>query len=168
MPYPFNSCSLTFMKVRRTTVVVLLIATLAMAGCKARSSMVSKHGDGVPLVIDLSKTAPIGIEISGDHALTVPRGKVIVTIQLPEKLEIPPDQQKWGAKALVFKSGDHDIDLYKDLHSGRLLYTRAPLSIVNGVPTIEVKLDTGKLPSGQYVIGISGDPFFAYCPLQLQ
>ena len=147
---------------------MLLSATLAMAGCKARSSTVSKHGDGVPVVIDLSKTASIGIEISGDHPLTVPRGKVLLTIQLPEKFEIPPDQQKWGAKSIVFKPGDHDVDLYKDLHSGRLLYTHAPLSIADGVPTIEVKLDTGKLPSGQYVIGISGDPFFAYCSVQLQ
>jgi len=168
LPYAFSSCSLTFMKVRRTTVVVLLIATLGMAGCKARGKTVSKNGDGVPVVIDLSKIAPIGIEITGHHPLTVPRGKVLLTIQLPERFEIPPDQQKLGAKAIVFKPGDHDIDLYKDLHSGRLLYTHAPLLIENGVPTIEVKFDTGKLPSGQYVLGISGDPFFAYCPVQLQ
>lgn len=93
---------------------------------------------------------------------------MILKIRLPEKFEIPPDQQKWGAKAIVFRPGDHDLDLYKDLHSGRLLYTHSPLSIENGVRTIKVRLDTGKLPKGQYVLGISGDPFFAYCPVQLQ
>ena len=168
LPDRYGSCNLTLMKLRSIVVVVFLIATLSMAGCKARSNMVSKNGDGVPLVIDLTKIAPIGIEISGDHPLAIPRGKVLLTIQLPEKFEIPPDQQKLGAKAIVFKPGDHDVDLYKDLHSGRLLYTHASLSIENSVPTIKVKLDTGKLPSGQYMLGISGDPFFAYCPVRLQ
>ena len=168
LPYPYGSCNLTFMKVRKMMVVVFLIATLSMAGCKARSSKVSESTDSIAVSIDLTKVAPMGYEISGDHPLAIDRGKLILSIRLPEKFEIPPDQQKWGAKAIVFKPGDHDLDLYKNLHSGRLLYTHAPLSIENGVRTIKVKLDTGKLPKGQYVLGISGDPFFAYCPVQLQ
>jgi hypothetical protein len=150
------------------TAVVLLIATLSMAGCKARSGKTSEGSDSRAVSIDLTKVAPMGYEIFGDHPLVIGRGRLILTIQLPEKFEIPPDQQKWGAKTIVFKPGDHDVDLYKDLHSGRLLYTHAPLSIKNGVRTIKVKLDTGKLPNGQYMLGISGAPFFAYCPLQLQ
>jgi hypothetical protein len=156
------------MKVRRITVVAFLTGTLSMAGCKARSGRTSEDSDSRAVSIDLTKVAPMGFEISGDHPLAVPRGKVNLTIRLPERIEIPSDQQKWGAEAIVFRPGRYEVDLYKNLQYERLLRMRAPVSIENGVPTAKVKLDTGKLSNGQCVLGISGDPFFAYCPVQLQ
>jgi hypothetical protein len=36
------------------------------------------------------------------------------------------------------------------------------------VLTIHVKLPLSKLAKGRYVLGISGDPYFAYCTVDLQ
>ena len=61
LPYPYGSCNLTFMKLRRMSVVVFLIATLSMAGCKARNSKVSESTGSIAISIDLTKVPPPGL-----------------------------------------------------------------------------------------------------------
>ncbi len=84
----------------------------------------------------------------------------MLTLQLPNSIAVPSGDNQL-AKAILFRPGEHEVDLYKNLHSERLLHTTALLSIENGVPTIHVSLMTYRLRQGQYVLGISGDPIFA-------
>ena len=115
LPYPYGSCNLTFMKVRKMMIVVFLNCHALDGGLQCPQQQGFRKYRQHSVWIDLTKVAPMGYEISGDHPLAIDRGKLILSIRLPEKFEIPPDQQKWGAKAIVFKPGDHDLDLYKDL-----------------------------------------------------
>ncbi len=122
----------------------------------------------VNVTIDLSKTAPIGYEICADKPPKLSRGNLDLRLQMPERIEIPADPQHEGARYVEFRAGEHEVDLYRDLHSGRLLHTRGSLVIEGGVPTVRAKLETNKLTKGRYVLGISGDPFFAYCTVDLE
>ncbi len=87
---------------------------------------------------------------------------------MPERIEIPPETQQYGAKFVEFHPGRHEIDLYRNLHSARVVHTKGDLAVEAGVRTIRVKLDTSKLSKAKYVLGISGDPFFAYCTVDVQ
>ena len=157
------------MGTRRTAAVVFSIAALSMVGCKTRTSKVSKNDGGVPVTIDLGKYAPMGYEFSGKFRLIIPRGNLALSIDLPDEFPIAPSQQKNGEpKAIVFNPGKHEVGLFKNLQSGWLLEADGYISDQNGVLTLKVKMDTAKFPNGQYVLGISGDPYFAYCPLTLQ
>jgi len=145
-------------------VVSILISTLI--GCK---SQYHTNPDGsVNVSIDLNKIAPIGYEICKKGAVKLSRGSVDLKLLMPERVEIPAEFQEYGAKYVEFHPGRHEVDLYKNLHSARVVYTKGDLAVEAGVPTIRVKLDTSKLSKGQYVLGISGDPFFAYCTVDVQ
>jgi hypothetical protein len=48
------------------------------------------------------------------------------------------------------------------------MYTKGELAMEAGKPTIHLRLDASRLPAGKYVLGIGGDPFFAYCTVDLQ
>lgn len=151
-----------FMESRGPAVIVAILLTL-LVGCKS-------HGrDGVVNVtVDLNKTAPIGYEICGDRGPKLARGVVDLKLLMPGRIEIPADIEQYGAKFVEFRPGRHEIDLYRNLHSARVVYTKADLAMEGGVPTVRVKLDTSRLSKGKYVLGISGDPFFAYCTVDIE
>jgi hypothetical protein len=88
-------------------------------------------------------------------------------VQLPNRLELPPDAYV-GVKEIDFRPGEHTIDVYRHLNSGRLFSTNGTIISVGGVPTLNVKLKMGALPSGQYVVGIRGDPYFGYCTIDFE
>jgi len=133
-------------------------------GCKVRT----RESGETHLVLDLSKVAPIGYEICADRPPRFSAANLDLQLQMPQRIAIPPDQQNFGAKSIEFRMGRHDIDLYQDLHSGRLLHAKGDIAMEVGVPTLRVKLELTKLPKGRYVLGVSGDPFFAYCTVDLQ
>jgi hypothetical protein len=122
----------------------------------------------VNVTIDLNKTAPIGYEFFADKPPKLARGNLDLRLQMPERIEIPPNAHYLNAKYVEFRPGEHEVDVYRDLRSPRVLYTRGSLAMEEGVPTIRVRLETNKLSKGKYVLGISGDPFFAYCTVDLQ
>ena len=143
-----------------STAVILLLGS----NCGTREP----RNGRVNITIDLNKIAPIGYEICGDKPPKLARGNLDLQLQMPERIEIPPNSQYVNAKYVEFRPGEHEVDVYRDLHSARVLYTRGNLGIEGGVPTIRVNLETTKLAKGRYVLGVSGDPFFAYCTCDLE
>jgi hypothetical protein len=87
---------------------------------------------------------------------------------MPTRLDIPPEQRYNSVEFVEFRPGRHHVDVYRNLHSARLLYTEGNLAMESGVPTIRAHLDMTKLSRGKYILGISGDPFFAYCTVDVQ
>jgi hypothetical protein len=146
--------------------LAISIAIILLFGCN--SGPPGPHNGFVNVTIDLNKIAPIGYEICADHPPKLSGGNVDLMLRMPQRLEIPPDQQHLGAKYVEFRPGRHEVSVYRDLHSARLLYTEADLAMEEGVPTIRVKLEMAKLSKGRYVLGISGNPFFTYCTVDLQ
>ncbi len=122
----------------------------------------------VNVSIDLNKIAPIGYEICADRPPTLSRGMVDLKMLKTERIEIPSENRRYGAKSVEFHPGRHEIDLYRNLQSARVLYTKGDLAVEAGVSTIRAKLDTSQLSKGKYVLAISGDPFFAYCTVDVQ
>jgi len=152
----------------KRTLVPLLAISIGMpllVGCGSQNRQ--GHDGAVNVSIDLNKTAPIGYEICGDRPPRLSRASLDLRLQMPQRIEIPPEEQRLGAKYVEFRPGRHDIDLYRNLQSARVLYTNGDLAMEAGVPTIRAKLDTSKLSKGRYVLGIGGDPFFAYCTVDL-
>lgn len=156
------------MEMRPIIAGALLIAILLITGCKGRSTEPADGKNSYSAVVDLTRRAPIGYEICADHPLVMRRAKLTATFRLPKEIDFPPGGKQMGVKGIVFRPSEHEVDLYKNLHSERLLYATAPLYLEHGLPTIKVTLNTYKLPKGQYVLGISGDPFFVYCTIELQ
>lgn len=145
----------------------LAVATgIVLVGCKSATR--ESHDGAYAVTIDLNKVAPIGYEVCADRPPRLSRANLDLRIQLPSRIEIPPSQQNYGAKYVEFKPGQHEVDVYRDLHSARLLFTRGSLIVENNVPTVRVKLQMAKLPEGRYILGVSGDPFFAYCTVDLR
>jgi hypothetical protein len=145
---------------KRTPLLLLAVsfAIVLLFGCNS-----------IPTVtIDLNKTAPIGYEICAGHPPRLERRNLQLLLQMPTRLDIPPEQRYNSVEYVEFRPGHHDVDIYRDLHSVRVLYTKGNLSVEAGVPTIRAQLDMTKLSKGKYVVGISGDPFFAYCTVDLQ
>jgi len=89
------------------------------------------------------------------------------TVHLPKRLGLPPDAYM-GVKEIDFRPGEHTVDVYRHLNSERLFTTNGTITSVGGVPILSVKLKMGELPSGQYVVGISGDPYFGYCTIDFE
>jgi hypothetical protein len=88
---------------------------IALGGCK---SATRESRDGTYAVtIDLNKIAPIGYEVCADRPPRLSRANLDLRLQLPSRIEIPPSQQKYGAKYVEFKPGQHEIDVYRELHS---------------------------------------------------
>jgi hypothetical protein len=143
----------------------ILICPLLM-GCKSGVQASSQNSADVK--IDLNSRAPTGYEICADRNVQLPRANINLKLLMPERVEIPIDAQQFGAKYVEFHSGLHDIGLYRKLDSPRLMYTKGELAMEAGKPTIHFRLDASQLPAGKYVLGISGDPFFAYCTVDLQ
>ncbi len=142
------------------------VGVALLVGCRSQTR---RNPDGtVEVSVDLNKIAPIDYEICANRPPKLSRGVVDLQLQMPERMEIPPEEQEFGAKYVEFRPGKHEIDLYRNLHSARVLYTKGDLAMEAGVPTIRVKLDTSRLSRGKYVLGIGGDPFFAYCTIDLQ
>jgi len=50
----------------------------------------------------------------------------------------------------------------------RVMRVKGDLVVEADAPTIRVKLDASNLTKGKYELGISGDPFFAYCSVDMQ
>jgi hypothetical protein len=119
------------------------------------------------VVIDLRHMAPIGYEFCKPDPPKLPRRNLQLTVQLPKRLELPPDAYM-GVKEIDFRPGAHTVDLYRHLNSGRLFSINGTITSVKGVPTLKVKLKMGELPSGRYVVGISGDPYFGYCTIDFE
>lgn len=142
------------------------ILIIVLMGCK--SAVKASSESSSDLSVDLSSMAPIGYEICADRNVQLPRANINLTMMVPEKVEIPPEAQHLGAKYVEFRPGHHVVDLYRDLHSPRLMHTSGELVIEAGKPTIHFRLDANQFPEGKYVLGVSGDPFFAYCTLTLQ
>ena len=148
--------------------LMLLAAILisALMGCK--SGVKASSESSADANVDLSSRAPIGYEICADRNVELPRANMNLKLLVPERVEIPPDAQQFGAKYVEFRPGHHFVDLYRDLDSPRLMHTTGELAMEAGKPTIHFTLEANQLPAGKYVLGISGDPFFAYCTLTLQ
>lgn len=145
--------------------LAISIGMLLAVNCGSHSQ---QDRDGVfHVTIDLNKIAPIGYEICGDRPARLSRANLDLRVQMPQRIEIPRENQQFGAKFVEFRPGRHEIDVYRNLHSARVLWTDGELAIEAGVPIIRAKLDTRKLSSGRYVLGISGDPYFAYCTMDL-
>ena len=153
---------------RLPTFITLLAAILisALMGCK--SGVKASSESPADVNVDLSSRAPIGYEICADRNVQLPRANIDLKLLVPERVEIPPDAQQFGAIDVEFHPGQHDVDLYRKLDSPRLRHTRGELAMEAGKPTLHFRLDVSQLPAGKYVLGIGGDPFFAYCTLSLQ
>jgi hypothetical protein len=147
---------------------MLLAAILisALMGCK--SAVKTSSESSADANVDLSSRAPIGYEICADRNVQLPRANIHLTMMVPDKVEIPPEAQHLGAKYVEFRPGHHAVDLYRNLDSPRLMHTTGELAMEAGKPTIHFTLEANQLPAGKYVLGVSGDPFFAYCTLTLQ
>ena len=48
------------------------------------------------------------------------------------------------------------------------MHVKGDLAAEAGTPMIRVKLDMSNRAKGKYELGISGDPFFAYCSVDVQ
>ncbi len=138
----------------------------SLPGCKAPSRPEDSEG-GVGASIDLSSIAPIGYEICSGRDVALSRGNIALSLRMPLTVEVPPEAAQNGPQHIEFRPGQHAIDLYKDLHTARLIHTEGELTVENGTPIVRVRLDTSALSTGKYVLGISGDPFFAYCTVNL-
>ena len=146
--------------------LVISILSVTLIACKAQN-----HKNPVvwhKVSIDLSKRAPIGYEICPEGSVTLSRGVIDLKLLMPQRIEIPTEFQEYGVKSIEFHPGRHEVDLYKNLHSGRAVYTMGDLAIEAGRPTLRVMLDTTKLSKGTYVLGISGYPFFAHCAVDIE
>jgi len=148
--------------------LALLISMLISTLIACKSQYQTNPDGSINVSIDLNTIAPIGYEICKEGAVKLSRGLVDLKLLMPEKIEIPAEVQQYGTKYVEFLPGRHEVDLYKNLHSARVVYTKGDLAVEAGVPTIRAKLDTSKLSKGKYVLGISGDPFFAYCTVDVQ
>ncbi len=147
----------------------LLLAAIVFSGLiGCRSAVKASSESSADVSVDFSSRAPIGYEICTDRNVQLPRSNINLTLMMPNKIEVPPEAQHLGAKYVEFRPGHHVVDLYRDLNSPRLMHTAGELAIEAGKPTIHFRLDANQLPAGKYVLGISGDPFFAYCTLTLQ
>ena len=149
------------------TPLLASIFIVTLMGCKSQTRI---NPDGSANVsIDLSNSgAPIGYEICEEKSITLSRGLVDLKLRMPERIEIPAEDQQYGTKYIEFHPGPHVVDLYKNLHSARVMHVKGDLAVEAGAPTIRVKLDTSNLTKGKYELGISGDPFFAYCSVDMQ
>ena len=163
---------------RPSTVFFGMIVLAWLIGCRAgkqesRKAITSDKVQNVEL--DLRFTAPIGYEFCsgkssrGDETepQKLPHKNLDLTIQLPRKIELPPDAYR-AAKEIVFRPGRHDVDVYKHLDSGRLVAAHGVITMAGDTPTLHVKLDMGKWPPGRYIVGIGGDPFFGYCTMDFE
>ena len=154
---------------RRRTLLPALAVSIGLGMLLCCKSATRESRDGYTAVtIDLNTIAPIGYEICGGKPPKLSHENFDLRITMPARFEIPPEQENYGAKYVEFKPGQHEVDVYKNRHSARLLWTRGSLEMEDRVPTIHVKLPLAKLSKGRYVLGISGDPYFAYCTVDLQ
>jgi len=96
----------------------------------------------------------------------LPHKDLDLTIRLPSKIELPGDA--YGAREIVFRAGQYDVDVYKHLDSGRLIAARGTITMDGDIPTLRVRLNMSQWPPSRYVIGISGDPFFGYCTMDFE
>ena len=142
------------------------VLTCTLGGCRTQSRT-EDPGRAAIASLDLTSIAPIGYEICNGRGVTLSRGNIALTLRMPVKVEIPPESAQNEPQYIEFRPGRHAIDLYKDLHTARLLHTAGELTVENGAPIVQVRLDTSALTTGKYVLGISGDPFFAYCTVSV-
>ena len=142
--------------------LAVFVALIWALGCKRSRDL----GDVQRINLDLRNVAPIGYEICASRPPTLQHANLNLELYLPQKLDLPPDAPG-GVKYIEFP-GQHDVDVYRNLTSTRLLYTKGDLTVKNGTLTLRTKLEMARLPKGQYVLGISGDPFFAYCTVNLK
>ena len=148
------------------TPLLTSIFIMTLVSCKSQTHT---NPDGAANVsIDLSNSAPIGYEICEEKSITLSRGIVDLNLRMPERIEIPAEDRQYGTKYIEFHPGSHEVDLYKNLHSARVMHMKGDLAVEAGAPMIRVKLDTSNLTKGKYELGISGDPFFAYCAVDMQ
>jgi len=86
---------------QRTLVVSILMPLLF--GCKTRTR---ESGETPHVLLDLSKVAPIGLEICADRPPQLSAANLDLQLQMPQRIAIPPDQQNFGAKSIEFRMGD--------------------------------------------------------------
>jgi len=128
------------------------------------------------VTLDLRFTAPVGYEFctgkseKGDDRPPekLAHTNLNLTMRLPEKITGLPADALFGAKEIVFRPGERDVDVYKHLDSGRLIHTHGTIHLENGRPVLNVLLNMGDWPPGRYVVGIGGDPFFGYCTIDFE
>ena len=144
--------------------LAMLAATSFSFGCTTRRS----GDDAIRVTLDLNKTAPIGYEICASHPPQLARENVDLSVQLPPLIDISSERGTFGVKAIRFVPGQHDVDVYRDLHSPRVLWTKGNLSMRNSTPVLNVKLRLAELGKGRYILGFAGEPYFAYCTVDLQ
>jgi len=128
-----------------SAVAAISIAILLVLSCGSRTDRAGK--EAVSVHIDLDTVAPIGYEICADRTPKLSHANLDLALQMPEKIEIPAGELEMSAKNIEFTPGRHEIDVYRNLNSGRLLRT-GTLTTEGGVPTIRARLEAGKLPKG--------------------
>jgi hypothetical protein len=69
--------------------------------------------------------------------------------------DFPAGEKQMGMKGIVFRPGEHKVDLYESFHSERLPHTTAPLYLEDGLPTIKITLDTYKLAVVEFCSRVS-------------
>ena len=153
---------------RPYTLTQLLTSIFIMTLMSCKSQNHTNPDGSANVSIDLSNSAPIGYEICEEKSITLSRGIVDLKLRMPDRIEIPAEDQQHGTKYIEFHPGPHVVDLYKDLHSARVMHMKGDLAVEAGAPMIRVQLDTSNLTKGKYELGISGDPFFAYCTVDMQ
>jgi hypothetical protein len=150
---------------------------LFVVGCRSNRQgnlQNDERGQAKFVTLDLRFTSPLGHEFcagesaQGDSAnpRKLPHNDLNLTVQLPRKIELPPEASP--EKEIVFRPGQHDVDVYKHLDSGSLIAARGTITMESDTPVLRVRLDMSKWPPGRYVVGISGDPLFGYCTMDFE
>jgi hypothetical protein len=70
---------------------------------------------------------PLDTKSARIENVQLPRANMNLKLLMPERVEIPPDAQQFGAKYVEFRPGHHAVDLYRDLDSPRLMHTTGSL-----------------------------------------
>lgn len=163
---------LAFFTIRRIVLLTALVAagvSLSILYLKHRAK--AEEEAKLPHVtLDFRFTAPEGYLICGGDLNRrpdepsphrFPHKNLLLQLGLPARIEAP--QGEPHPTPIVFHTGRTDVDVYKHLDSGRLIATHGTIHMDGGQPVLKVELNMADWPPGRYVVGIAGDPLFAYC-----
>jgi hypothetical protein len=161
-------------KFLRVALLLLCGSALAWTYRWVQTRRKTEREQALQTTLDFRAVAPIGYEFcagksrAGDDRVPdrLQRQNLRLRIVLPDKItDLPPDAP-FGAKEIVFHPGKTDVDLYQKLTVERLFHTHGTIEKQGANSVLQVDLNLAAWPAGRYILGIGGDPFFAYCTVE--